>query len=60
VRKYLAYAKAIAALLGAIITALLGVLPPDEYKWLVVLGVVLTAVATYRIPNLEGSPDGTT
>ena len=59
-RRYLLYAKAIAALAGAIITALLGVLPPDEYKWLVILGVILTAVATYRIPNLEGPSDGTT
>jgi hypothetical protein len=47
----LAYAKAIAAFLGSIVTALLGVLPPEEYRWLVIVGVVCTAVATYAIPN---------
>jgi hypothetical protein len=52
-REALAYAKAIAALLGSIATALLSVLPPEEYRWLVIVGVVATAVATYAVPNLE-------
>lgn len=47
----LTYTKAVCALLGAIVTALLGVLPADQYKWLVVLGVIATAVATYALPN---------
>jgi hypothetical protein len=51
VTQVLTYTKAVCALLGAIVTALLGVLPADEYKWLVVLGVIATAVATYALPN---------
>lgn len=52
----LTYTKAVAALLGAIVTALLGVLPADQYKWLVVLGVIATAVATYAFPNQTPAP----
>jgi len=52
-RRAMLYAKAIAALLGSIVTALLAVLPPEEYRWLVIIGVVLTAVATWRIPNVD-------
>jgi hypothetical protein len=51
VNTVLTYTKAVAALLGAIVTALLGVLPADQYKWLVILGVIATAVATYAFPN---------
>jgi len=47
----LTYTKAVAALLGSIVTALLGILPADEYKWLAILGVIATAVATYAFPN---------
>ncbi|AYR00906.1 hypothetical protein PP636_gp67 [Arthrobacter phage Hestia] len=54
--RVLTYTKAVAALLGAIVTALLGVLPADQYKWLVILGVVATAVATYAFPNQTPSP----
>jgi hypothetical protein len=54
VNQVLTYTKAVAALLGAIVTALLGVLPADQYKWLVILGVVATAVATYAFPNQTG------
>lgn len=50
-RRVLEYAKAIAALVGSIVTALLAVLPADEYKWLAIAGVIATAVATYAIPN---------
>jgi len=52
-RKAFLYAKAIAALAGSIVTALLAVLPPEEYRWLTVAGVVLTAVATWRVPNVD-------
>lgn len=45
------YAKAIAAFVGSIVTAVLAVVPPGEYRWLSIVGVILTAVATYRIPN---------
>ena len=50
-RKILEYAKAIAALVGAIVTSLLAILPAAEYRWLAILGVIATAVATYGIPN---------
>jgi hypothetical protein len=56
VNQVLTYTKAVAALLGAIVTALLGVLPADQYKWLVILGVVATAVATYAFPNQAPAP----
>jgi hypothetical protein len=56
VTQVLTYTKAVAALLGAIVTALLGVLPADQYKWLVILGVVATAVATYAFPNQTQAP----
>lgn len=50
-------AKAYAALVGSIVTVLLGVVPVSS-QWhavLVALGVVATAVATWRVPN---SPKG--
>lgn len=53
----LAYAKTIAALVGSVVTALLGVLPAEEYRWLVIVGVICTAVATYAVPN-KGASDG--
>lgn len=56
--KVMESAKMIAAFLGSIVTALLGVLPPDDFKWLAVVGVVLTAVATYAIPNAEPEAKG--
>ena len=46
----LVYAKAIAALLGAIVTAVLGVIP-ESPQWLVIVGVVFTVVATWAVPN---------
>lgn len=45
------YAKAIAALIGSIVTALLAELPPDQYRWLAIVGVVATTIATWAIPN---------
>ena len=50
-RRALEYAKAIAALIGSILTALLGILPAAEYKWLSIASAIATAVATYAIPN---------
>lgn len=61
-RNILEYAKAIAALVGSIVTSLLAILPAAEYRWLAILGVIATAVATYRIPNAlpgEKPEDGT-
>jgi hypothetical protein len=47
------YAKAYAALAGAIATALLGVFAADTTvgKVLTVVAVIATCVATYRVPN---------
>lgn len=47
------YAKAYAALIGAVVTAVLGTVPPDTGIWqvLTVVAAVCTAVATYAIPN---------
>lgn len=51
----LVYAKSIAALVGAIVTALLGVYGPDTEVGavLTVVAAVATAVATYTVPNAE-------
>ena len=57
----LANAKAWAAFIGAIVTALLGTLGPDDalFDVLTALAAVLTAVATYAIPNTVPSGQGT-
>ena len=46
-------AKAYAALIGSVITALLGTVPPHTPVWTVLtfVAAVCTAVATFRIPN---------
>lgn len=51
--KILGSLKAIASLVGAAVTAALGILPPDQYKWLAVVGVVCTAIATWAVPNID-------
>jgi hypothetical protein len=51
----LASLKAIAALVGSAATAALGILPPEQYKWLAVVCAVCTAVATYAVPNIPAS-----
>ena len=53
--KILPAAKAWAALLGAVLTALVGTLTPDDvgYRALTALLAVVTAVAVYRIPNAD-------
>ena len=51
----LKYAKAYASLVGAVATALLGVYAADTTvgKWLTVVAVAATAVATWAIPNTD-------
>lgn len=46
-------AKAYAALIGAVVTALLGTIPPDNKVWQVLtfVSAVCTAVATFAVPN---------
>ena len=51
--KILGYLKALASLVGASVTAALGILPPEEYRWLAVVAAVCTAVATWAIPNFN-------
>lgn len=48
-------AKAWAALVGAILTALVGTLTPDDagYRVLTIVLAVVTAIATYAIPNRD-------
>lgn len=47
--------KAYTALLGAVVTALLGIYGPDTVTghWLTVAAAVLTAVGTYAAPNAD-------
>lgn len=51
-RKILESAKAIAALVGAILTSVIMTLP-DVPLWLAVVSSVVTAIAVYVIPNAE-------
>lgn len=48
------YAKAVVAVIGAAITAALGIVPPDTdlWAWLTVLSAAITAVAVYQVPNV--------
>lgn len=51
-KKILEYAKAIAALVGSVVTGLLALgLPQPWNLWLTIVGVVATTVATWAIPN---------
>lgn len=51
----LATAKAWAALIGGIVVAILGTVPPHTQAWtiLTVVAAVCTGVATYVVPNLD-------
>lgn len=52
--KFAEYAKFYAALLGSVLTALLSApipLPEAARPWLVAASVVVTAIATFAIPN---------
>jgi anaerobic C4-dicarboxylate transporter len=48
-------AKAYAALIGAVLTALVGTLTPDDpaYRVLTIVLAVVTALAVYRVPNAD-------
>ena len=55
-----AAAKAWIALIGAVVTALLGTVPPDTTVWQVLTyaSAVLTALVTFAVPNAPAkSPD---
>ena len=49
------YLKAYSALIGAVCTALLGIYGPDTEvgHWLTIVVAVLSAVATYAVPNKD-------
>lgn len=55
--KILQYAKAIAALIGAVLTSVIVILP-EVPLWLAIVSAVVTAVAVYAIPNasLDDAP----
>ena len=52
------YAKAIVAVLGAAITAALGIIPANTALWqiLTVLSAAVTAAAVYAVPNQPARP----
>lgn len=54
----LAYLKAIATLVGSIVTGLLGVYTGDTEigKALTIVGIVATAIATWVVPNADVDP----
>lgn len=51
--KFLQTAKAWAALVGSVLTALVGTLTPEDpgYRWLTIALAIVTAVAVFAIPN---------
>jgi hypothetical protein len=51
--KLMETAKAWVALVGVIVTALLGTVAPDDdlFKWLTALAAICTAIAVYQVPN---------
>lgn len=53
--KFLPAAKSWAALVGAVVTALLGAVAPDTqlFQVLTAVAAVATAVAVYRVPNAD-------
>lgn len=58
---FLTRAKAYAALLGSVLTAVLGTVPPHTRLWtaLTLAAAVATGVATYAVPNAKaGDEDG--
>ncbi|MCW1250695.1 hypothetical protein ODZ83_11030 [Acaricomes phytoseiuli] len=54
--KIFEYSKTIAGLVGAVITAVLGLLPSEQYQWLVVAGVIATTISVYLTPNQAIEP----
>jgi hypothetical protein len=57
--KFAEYAKAYAALIGSILTALsatTGILPDSAKPWVAGALVIVTAVATFQIPNRPAQP----
>jgi hypothetical protein len=55
VSKIVPFLKFYAALIGSVCTALLGIYGPDTQAghWLTVVVAVVTAVATFAVPNLD-------
>lgn len=52
------YAKAIIAIIGAGVTAALGLIPPNTNVWqiLTVVSALVTAAGVYLIPNTPPTP----
>lgn len=55
---FLATAKAWAALAGALLTALVGTLTPDDpgYRVLTIVLALVTALAVFQVPNRTARP----
>ncbi len=52
------YAKAIVAIVGAAVTAALGIFPPNSSVWsaLQIVSAALTAIGVYLVPNQADVP----
>lgn len=60
--RILASAKAVAGLLGAILTSVLATVPADGqlFKWLSLASAIATGIAVYTVPNTpRQTPDAT-
>lgn len=53
-------AKMLAALIGAVVTSLAALIPADWNVWVGLVLAVLTAIATYSIPNAPAAPPAET
>lgn len=58
IQKIKEVAKFVAALVGSVVTAGSTFIPEDWAPYLSLVLAVLTAVATYTIPNADPVPDG--
>jgi CBS-domain-containing membrane protein len=58
--KVMESAKAWVALIGAVVTGLLGTVAPDDdvYVWLTYAAAVCTAILTYTVRNAPPEPGG--
>lgn len=53
IQKISRYAKFVAAIVGAVLTAGAGLVPADWGQWLAFVLAIVTAVAVYKVPNAK-------
>lgn len=58
IRRAQAYAKSIVAAVGSIVTAASTLIPADWQPYITFGLAILTAFATYQIPNVPADEDG--